>query len=64
MKKKYISNPALGRFIGMMVVCDQRAYCNESEQCGGCIPHWFDENECGKCPFNKEAKCYPTEKEE
>jgi len=42
------------------VICNQAAMCREP-QCGAEIPHEHDENECGKCPKNKEAKCIPVE---
>ena len=41
----------------MKYVCIRHKYCKHREECGGAKPHEFDENECGKCPMDKSAKC-------
>jgi hypothetical protein len=38
------------------VICAKAEICPEPG-CGGKEPHWYDENECGHCPKDKNAKC-------
>jgi len=43
--------------VGKTVICASRKWCRYSSDCGGAVKHTFDENECGKCPMNENAKC-------
>ena len=45
----------------MKVICNKIKECDESNMCGGAMPHQHDENECGKCQFIKGQKCEPVE---
>ena len=40
-----------------MVLCSKTPTCTEASQCGGAQPHQREDDECGKCPMDKEAKC-------
>ena len=40
----------------MIVICNVSKICKMRGECGGAKPHELC-SECGKCPFNKEAKC-------
>lgn len=44
----------------MKVICDKKDRCKHRFDCGGAKPHIHDENECGKCPMDKTAKCKNT----
>ncbi len=41
------------------VVCNRAKLC--PEHCGGKEPHYYEENECGKCPLHPEAECLEVE---
>lgn len=65
MKKTYSTFWALADdntiLYGQTVSCDSTRFCVESMYCGGAQPHMHDPNECGKCPFDKNARCIPVE---
>jgi hypothetical protein len=48
----------------MLVVCNKKDKCKHRHECGGAKPHVFDENECNKCPMDKNAECVVCVEEE
>lgn len=45
----------------MKVICDKKETCKHAFMCGGSKPHIYDDNECNKCPMDKNAKCIVIE---